>query len=348
MNNVSFMGYGRFGAALGSLLREAGILVSAFDPHAEVPPELAARSLEDLVEGADLVIVAVPVTAMQAAFEALLPHLGPTQVVCDVGSVKTTPVRAMEALFGDRIPWVATHPLFGPTSLARGERPLRAVVCPNPLHPAAVGRVIALFERIGCQVMEQDPDEHDRSMAFTHALAFFVAKGLMDAGAPVDAAFAPPSFQAIARTIEAVRSDAGHLFGALHRENPHAREARKRLIDALVAADRSLEHEGMTRTEAALLFIPDLGAYSPELRETRELIDELDQEFVALLARRAQLARRASRAKADIGHGVYDPVREARLLEARRKWASDLGIDVASVDEIFQAILRFSRRVQEP
>jgi prephenate dehydrogenase len=41
-------------------------------------------------------------------------------------------------------------------------------------------------------------------------------------------------------------------------------------------------------------------------------------------------------------------VREARLLEARRKWASDLGIDVASVDEIFQAILRFSRRVQEP
>ena len=49
-------------------------------------------------------------------------------------------------------------------------------------------------------------------MAWTHALAFFVAKGMIDAGAGMEVPFAPPSFQAIARTIEIVRSDAGHLF----------------------------------------------------------------------------------------------------------------------------------------
>ena len=48
--------------------------------------------------------------------------------------------------------------------------------------------------------------DHDRRMAYTHALAFFIAKGLMDLDAPIDAAFVPPSFRWFARTIESVRS----------------------------------------------------------------------------------------------------------------------------------------------
>jgi hypothetical protein len=55
----------------------------------------------------------------------------------------------MTQVFGLAQPWVATHPLFGPASLARGERPLRVVVCPNPLHPEPVRRVVALFDRLG-------------------------------------------------------------------------------------------------------------------------------------------------------------------------------------------------------
>src|SRR5262249_44128203 len=141
---------------------------------------------------------------------------------------------------GEAIPWVGTHPMFGPVSLARGERPLRAVVCPNPSHADAVARITALFERIGCEVIHEDAAAHDRTMAYTHALAFFVAKGLIDAGTPASAPYAPPSFQAIARTVELVRSDAGHLFEALHRENPYAGEARRRLLDALTTADSDL------------------------------------------------------------------------------------------------------------
>lgn len=345
MNRVSFLGYGRFGAALGERLLEAGTAVRALDPHAPVPEDLRARSLEDLVSEADLVVVAVPVSAMRSAFEAVRPLLSKAHTVIDVGSVKLGPAAHMAAVFGGEVPWVATHPLFGPTSLARGERPLRAVVCPNAQHPTAVDRVEALFERIGCEVVRSDPDDHDRAMAYTHALAFFVAKGLLDAGAPPFAPFAPPSFQAIARTIELVRSDAGHLFEALHRENPYAAEARHRLLDALAAADKDLG-EIPAKLPRALL-IPDLGARSPELREARELIDEVDQEIVDLLARRAELARRAARAKAEIGHGVKDPAREARLLEQRRAWAMALGLDPAGVDDIFQAILGMSRRIQE-
>ena len=160
-----------------------------------------------------------------------------------------------------------------------------------------------LYERIGCEVVEQTPEGHDRVMAHTHALTFFVAKGMIDAGAGMEVPFAPPSFQAIARTIETVRSDAGHLFAAIARDNPFAAQARKQLVQALGAIDRALDAQG-TRDEDASpdstggFSIPDLGERSPELKQTRDHIDAVDREIVRLLAQRAGLAQRAARAKA--------------------------------------------------
>lgn len=348
MHRISFLGYGRFGAALGRLFVEQGAEVRALDPDpaAGLDPALRVSSLPELVAGAEFVVLAVPVPRMAEALSALAPQLLPGPIVLDVGSVKVRPVQAMAAQLGARVPWVGTHPLFGPASLARGERPLRVVVCPNPQHPRAVERVAALFSGIGCQVLEQDAEEHDRVMAWTQALAFFVAKGMLDAGVAVDVPHAPPSFQGLARTIEAVRADAGHLFQALHRENPYAGEARRRLLQALVAADQHLSGPG-AEEGAAGAPIPDLGQRSPALLQTRELIDEVDQELVALLGRRAQLSLRAAQAKAELGLGVQDPAREARLLESRAAWAQDLGLPEGPVREIFQAVLNFSRKVQE-
>jgi prephenate dehydrogenase len=341
---VAVQGYGRFGRALTALLLESGADVRAFDPHGAVPSGLRATSPEALVDGADVVVVATPVPLMPAALAAVRPFLTPAQLVMDVGSVKLHPTAAMSTALGAEIPWVATHPLFGPTSLALGERPLRVVVCPNSYHPGATARARALFERIGCLVVEQDAETHDREMAETHALTFFVAKGLLDAGAGQNVTMTPPSFQAIARTIEVVRSDAGHLFTAIQRENPFSGDARRRLIEALSAVDRALVVGDPVTVDA--LDIPDLGTHSPELRETRELIDEVDRELVAALARRAQLARRAGQTKASLGRAVRDPAREQRLLESRRAWAAEHGLEPNGVAEIFEAILRFSRSVQ--
>ncbi len=273
MTTIAIAGHGRFGAALGALFEEAGLRVRAFDPGVAVPEARRAASLEDLVEGASFVVVAVPVPRMGEVVAALRPRLRSEQIVLDVGSVKVGPTAVLAAHLGREVPWVATHPLFGPVSLARGERPLRAVICPSALHPGATAAVSGLFQRIGCEVIEQDADAHDRAMAYTHALAFFVAKGMLDAGVPTDLVFVPPSFQGIEHTIAAVRGDAGHLFTALHRENPYAADARRALLEALGSADRSLREEGGEEVEApAALSIPDLGAASPALGETRELI----------------------------------------------------------------------------
>ena len=158
----------------------------------------------------------------------------------DVGSVKMHPCATMDELLGAQIAHAGTHPLFGPLSLARGERPLRAVLCPAAAHPAAAARVRALFAGLGCEVIEQDPQAHDRAMARTHALAFFVAKGLIELGVDDATALAPPSFQGMRHMLAAVRGDAGHLFAAIQRENPFAAEARAQLLAELERVHRQL------------------------------------------------------------------------------------------------------------
>src|SRR5580658_4476381 len=208
-DSVALLGYGRFGRSLGQLFADGGVAHRAYDPLAAIPAEHRAESLRDLTAGATFVVVAVPVPRLRAALVDLRPHLDRSQIVIDVGSVKVRPAADFAEVLGAAIPWCGTHPLFGPLSLALAERPLRVVVCPAPQHPDAAARVRSLYERIGCEVIEQTAEGHDRVMAHTHALTFFVAKGMIDAGAGMNVPFAPPSFQAISRTIETVRSDAG-------------------------------------------------------------------------------------------------------------------------------------------
>jgi len=343
---VALVGFGRFGRALGSLLAEARVPYRALDPQADVPQAVRATGIAELLEGASLVVLAVPVPRTRETLASLRPHLTAGHTVLDVGSVKVHPFADLEAVLGDDVPWVASHPLFGPLSLALAERPLRVVLCPSPRHPEAAARASELYRRIGCEVIDQTPESHDRVMAHTHALTFFVAKGMLDAGAGMQVPFAPPSFQAISRTIETVRSDAGHLFAAIQRENPFAGEARRQLLEALTEIDRALENAPAEAPESGRFAIPDLGTRSPELQEARELIDAVDHELIMLLARRATLARRAGKAKAELGHPIVDPAREAQLLADRRAWAESLQLDPEAVDELFRAILRFSRRAQ--
>ena len=154
----------------------------------------------------------------------------------DVGSVKVVPSAAMASTLGERIPWIGTHPLFGPSSLALAERPMRVVLCPNAMHPSAVARARAFYERLGCWTIEQDATAHDKAMAETPRARVLRREGHARCpGVDTRVPFAPPSFQAIARTVDVKRGDAGHLFVAICADNPHAGDARRRLLDALEA-----------------------------------------------------------------------------------------------------------------
>ncbi len=345
--SVGIFGYGRFGHAFADLLSDAGLSVRAVDAAVTIPSHHHAGSAAELLTQSDTVVLAVPVHKIHSTLTALRPDLNGNHLVMDVASVKRGAVNAMSEILAQNVPWIATHPLFGPSSIALGERPLDVVICPNEQHPTATSRARQLYEHIGCRVSEQDADEHDRLMAKTHALAFFVAKGMIDIGAGEELASAPPSFRAMAKTIESTRSDAGHLFRAIQRDNPYSAEAREQLLGALTRVHNQLADTAPLEAPSAPLGIPDLAKPAPELRETRDLIDELDHELVRLLARRANLARRAGAIKAEQGRGVRDPARERELLAEREAWARRMDLDPSTVSVIFEAILSFSRHHQQ-
>jgi prephenate dehydrogenase len=342
---IGIVGYGRFGRALGALLQGAGHAYRAWDPVAGISDAHRAAGLRELAETHATLVLAVPIPALAGVLQNLRPHLGAGHLVLDVGSVKAGPCGLLETHLGAEVPHAGTHPLFGPVSLARAERPLRVVLCPSPRHPAAADRAETLFRSLGCEVLRQSPEDHDRVMATTHALTFFIAKGLLAVGAGAELPFTPPSFHAIARTLESVREDAGHLFAALQNQNPFAAGAREGLLEALAAIHHSLAEAADGGADDQLA-IPDLGARSPALQEARDHIDALDQELVGLLARRTELVLRAGRAKAELGLPVHDPDREAAQLQARRAWAEASGLDAQGVEEVFRAVLRASRTAQ--
>ncbi len=330
---------------------EAGVSVRAFDPEASLPEGVACSSLESLVSASEFVVLAVPVGRMREAVEAVAPLVGEGHLVMDVGSVKEGPQAALAEVLGDAAPWLATHPLFGPISLSMGERNLRVVVCPNDTHPTAAGRAERLYGTIGCELIAESAEHHDRAMAETHALTYFVAKGFLDAGMELDSPVAPPSVRALRMTIEAVRQDAAHLFVTLNRENKYAAEARRRFVDALLEVDKALNlspaEVEIEEAPTGPLQIPDLGDAAASLRDARDVIDEIDLELLELLARRVEVAQRAARAKAKVGQSVRDPEREAELLLERQAKAEELGLDGLSTAEVFRAILGFSRLHQD-
>lgn len=352
---IGIVGLGRFGRAFAGLLEASGEQVVGWDASPVDSDERGAlglrtaRTLPELVSQVRFVALAVPLHEMGRAAEAVARSATSEHIVFDVGSLKVEPARALESAFGEKIPWTLTHPLFGPASLARGERPLRVVLCPAAKHPRAAEEVEALFVRAGCEVLTQTPEEHDRSMAWTHALTFFVAKGMLDAGVRTDLPFSPPSFSALATAIETVRGDAGHLFQDLHRRNPFAAEARAALLGALQTIEQGLgAREPSVRPispSARESILPGENA-SADLRETRELIDDLDEDIVRLLARRMILAKRAGQEKAKLGRPVVDPEREHALQARRAELAGGMGLPEEDIRNVFDAVIQMARKMQ--
>lgn len=330
---------------MAGLIAERGYSWRGWDPVIALPDEHAVDSVDALLAQSDLIIVAVPIDAFETVLRDLRPGLGNQHQVMDVCSVKQGPCRMMDDVLGDGIGHVGCHPLFGPLSIARAE-PLRTVLCPSQSHPATARLARSLFESLGSEVTEQDPASHDQFMAQTHAMAFFIARGLLDLGIGGDLRWAPPSFAALAASISAVRADAGHLFNAIQRENPYAAPTRQRLIEALTLIDQRLAEPSAGSGLRPDLDIPDLGEPSPALLEVRGHIDELDRELIALLQRRCELSARAGHAKRVTGAPVLDPGRETDLLDQRRGWAEHGGLPGDVVQAIFRQVLALSRGVQ--
>ena len=136
------------------------------------------------LDGADLVLLGMPVGQMPAVMSALAPHLQPHTIVTDGGSTKSDVVAAARATLGGKIgQFVPGHPIAGAekSGVAAAQSDLyvgkRVVLTPLPENsPGDVKAVCAAWELCGAKVSRLAPEEHDRVFAavshLPHLLAF--------------------------------------------------------------------------------------------------------------------------------------------------------------------------------
>ena len=121
---VALIGCGLMGGSFAMAAREAGWAPHIVGYSASASSRQKALSMgvidasEDsiaqAVQGADLVLLAVPVTATSACFEAIAPALRSDALLMEVGSTKSDIVAAALNILGDKLHcFVPVHPIAG-------------------------------------------------------------------------------------------------------------------------------------------------------------------------------------------------------------------------------------------
>ena len=138
-----------------------------------------------VVDGADLVVLAIPVGEIPRVIQGIVPHLPPGAVVTDVGSVKGPVAAAMERLLpgGKAVPGhpIAGREQSGPKA-ASAELFVGAKCILTPVRTTDLGaleRVRGLWTEIGADVVEMSPERHDEVFAAVSHLPHIVAYALM-------------------------------------------------------------------------------------------------------------------------------------------------------------------------
>src|SRR5512143_968981 len=183
---LAIIGVGLIGGSLARVLRGSfeEIVGSSRDTaHLARAIELGVidRYTTDLaaaVEGADVVVVAVPLRAMPAVFSAMQGRLAPHAVVTDVGSAKGFVIDcARKALHSSISQFVPGHPIAGTeksgveASFAELFRGARVILTPLPeTSPWALSRVREMWNLAGAEVIEMDAQHHDTVLAATSHL----------------------------------------------------------------------------------------------------------------------------------------------------------------------------------
>jgi prephenate dehydrogenase len=267
---LALIGCGLMGGSFALALREAGLVqtivgFSASDKTRQRAVELkvidqACNSVAEAVQGADLVLLAVPVGAMHSSFAAMRDVLQPNTLLMDVGSTKCDVIAAAQATLGERLScFVPAHPIAGKevAGIEHAESTLyqerRTIL--TPLPKTGIHRLQAAHEvwtAVGSHVSAMTPETHDATFAavshLPHLLAFAAVNALM--AQPQSAAFldmAGPGFRDFSRIAASDASVWRDILSANHAEVltqvAHFRAALDQFEEALKLGDaQALQH----------------------------------------------------------------------------------------------------------
>jgi prephenate dehydrogenase len=261
---LALIGCGLMGGSFALALRDAGLVqsivgFSASEKTRQRAVELkvidqACASVAEAVQGADLVLLAVPVGAMHSSFAAMRDALQPSTLLMDVGSTKCDVIAAAQETLGERLScFVPAHPIAGKevAGIEHAESTLyqerRTIL--TPLPKTGIHRLQAAHEvwtAVGSHVSTMTPEAHDATFAavshLPHMLAFAAVNAITTQSQ--GAAFldmAGPGFRDFSRIAASDASVWRDILNANHAEVlkqvRHFRAALDQFEDALKIGD---------------------------------------------------------------------------------------------------------------
>jgi prephenate dehydrogenase len=201
---LGLIGCGLMGGSFALAMKRAG-LVKRVVGYSKSPStterarqmgviDVEAPSALLAVSGADIVLLAVPVSATEATFKAIRHLVTPSMLVMDVGSTKRDVVDAARRVLRDHVgSFVPAHPIAGKevsgVEHADAELYNGKQVILTPIERTQVGhlkRAQECWEALGCHVQQMAPDAHDAAFAavshLPHLIAFALMHGITNQG----------------------------------------------------------------------------------------------------------------------------------------------------------------------
>jgi cyclohexadieny/prephenate dehydrogenase len=191
-NRLALIGVGLIGSSIARAAKAQGLVreIVATARTAATRKRVAELKLADkvvetnaaAVEGADLVIVCIPVGACGAVAKEIGPHLAAGTIVSDVGSVKGSVLRDMAPHLPKTVHFIPAHPVAGTEHSGpdAGFTELfvnRWCILTPPAHAdkAAVDRLAAFWRALGANVESMPADHHDLVLGITSHLPHLIA-----------------------------------------------------------------------------------------------------------------------------------------------------------------------------
>ena len=191
-NRVALIGIGLIGSSLARALRrdspETEIVACA--RRAETLSAVRRLALADTttddpaaaVAGANLVVIATPLSAYSEIGERIAPVLQEGTILTDVGSVKQAVIRDLQPHVPRGVHFVPGHPVAGTeysgpeAGFAELFRDRWCILTPSPeTEPEAVAAVGRMWRSCGMRVVTMSADHHDKVLAMTSHLPHLIA-----------------------------------------------------------------------------------------------------------------------------------------------------------------------------
>jgi len=189
---VALIGLGLIAGSMSHAMRRAGMTADIVGTARSAETRAVAAEIglvdrvvetaAEAVEGADLVVLAVPVGAMGAVAEEIAPHLKPGATVTDVGSVKRAVIDAVAPHVPEGVHFIPAHPMAGTEH--SGPRSGFAelfdnrwclIVPPEGADEAASARLEAFWKVLGAHTERMEVEHHDLVCAVVSHIPHLIA-----------------------------------------------------------------------------------------------------------------------------------------------------------------------------